>query len=50
MLTPTSGTLLAYLATARVSWAPWAKFILPLWAVNIVVAMILLAVAVKMDF
>ncbi|KGJ99290.1 YfcC family protein [Thalassotalea sp. ND16A] len=50
MLTPTSGTLLAYLATARVSWTQWAKFILPLWAIYIVVAMILLAVSVNMGF
>lgn len=50
MLTPTSGTLLAYLATARVSWSQWAKFILPLWAVYILVAIILLAISVNMGF
>jgi uncharacterized ion transporter superfamily protein YfcC len=50
MLTPTSGTLLAYLATARVSWSEWAKFILPLWAVYILVAIILLAISVNMGF
>ncbi|SEL12857.1 Uncharacterized membrane protein YfcC, ion transporter superfamily [Colwellia chukchiensis] len=50
MLTPTSGTLLAYLATARVSWSQWAKFILPLWAIYIVVAMILLAISVSIGF
>lgn len=50
MLTPTSGTLLAYLATARVSWSQWAKFILPLWAIYIVVAIILLAVSVNIGF
>ncbi len=50
MLTPTSGTLLAYLAIARVSWSQWAKFILPLWAVYILVAIILLAISVYIGF
>lgn len=50
MLTPTSGTLLAYLATARVSWSQWAKFILPLWATYILVAIILLAISVNIGF
>lgn len=50
MLTPTSGTLLAYLAAARVSWSQWAKFIFPLWAIYIVVAIILLAVSVSIGF
>ncbi|MDF2177038.1 YfcC family protein [Aliiglaciecola sp. CAU 1673] len=50
MLTPTSGTLLAYLATAQIGWAQWARFILPLWAIYIVTALILLALAVNMGF
>jgi len=50
MLTPTSGTLLAYLATARVSWSEWAKFVLPLWAIYIALAMILLSFSVYFQF
>lgn len=50
MLTPTSGTLLAYLAIARVSWGEWAKFILPLWAIYIVTAAILLMVSIYIGF
>ena len=46
MLTPTSGTLLAYLAAGRINWIDWAKFILPLWAAFIFIACVLLAVAV----
>ncbi|TNE60925.1 MAG: YfcC family protein [Alphaproteobacteria bacterium] len=50
MITPTSGTLLAYLATAEVGWARWARFILPLWLVFSGVAMVLLTVAVMIRF
>jgi uncharacterized ion transporter superfamily protein YfcC len=50
MITPTSGTLLAYLATAQVSWTRWARFVLPLWAIFSVLAMILLTVAVEIGF
>ncbi len=50
MITPTSGTLLAYLATAQVSWTSWARFILPLWAIFAVLAMILLGVSVEIGF
>lgn len=50
MITPTSGTLLAYLATAQVSWTRWARFVLPLWAVFSVIAMILLAISVELGF
>jgi uncharacterized ion transporter superfamily protein YfcC len=50
MLTPTSGTLLAYLATANVGWPQWARFILPLWAVFIVLAILMLTVAVATGF
>ncbi|MFC3032712.1 YfcC family protein [Pseudoalteromonas fenneropenaei] len=48
MITPTSGTLLAYLATAQVSWSKWAKFILPLCVVFIVIAVALLSAAVAL--
>ena len=46
MLTPTSGTLLAYLAAGRIDWLDWAKFIAPLWAGFIVIACLLLGVSV----
>ncbi|WP_339746618.1 hypothetical protein [uncultured Maricaulis sp.] len=46
MLTPTSGTLLAYLAAGRIEWLDWAKFIAPLWAGFIAIACVLLGVAV----
>ena len=50
ILTPTSGTLLAYLATAQVGWVQWAKFVFWLWVTCIIVAIALLAVAVGIGF
>jgi uncharacterized ion transporter superfamily protein YfcC len=50
MLTPTSGTLLAYLATAQIGWVQWARFILPLWFIFIITAIVLLAVSVNVGF
>jgi len=50
MITPTSGTLLAYLATAQIGWGQWARFILPLWLIFSLVAMILLTIAVEIGF
>ena len=50
MLTPTSGTLLAYLATAQVGWVEWARFVFRLWLIYIVIAIVLLAVAVSVGF
>lgn len=50
MLTPTSGTLLAYLAAAQVSWTQWAKFIVLLWAVFIALAILMLAYAVSVGY
>jgi len=50
MLTPTSGTLLAYLATAQVGWAEWARFIVRLWAIFIVIAIVLLVIAVRIGY
>lgn len=49
-ITPTSGTLLAYLATARVGWGELAKFVFPLWVLFAVTSMILLSVAVMIGF
>ena len=48
LLTPTSGTLLAYLATAQVNWTDWAKAVFWLWLIYIVIAMALLAIAVNL--
>ncbi|CAB0151236.1 hypothetical protein PSI9734_01649 [Pseudidiomarina piscicola] len=48
MITPTSGTLLAYLATAQVPWTQWAKFILPLCLVFIGLATLMLSYAVSL--
>jgi uncharacterized ion transporter superfamily protein YfcC len=48
LLTPTSGTLLAYLATAQVNWTDWARAVFWLWIIYIVIAMALLAVAVSL--
>ena len=50
MLTPTSGTLLAYLATAQVGWVEWARFIFRLWLVYIVLAISMLWIAVAIGF
>jgi len=48
IITPTSGTLLAYLATARIGWWQWAKFVAPLWLAYIFIAMGLLALSVQL--
>jgi len=50
MLTPTSGTLLAYLASANVAWQQWARFIVPLWAIFILLAVGMLCVSVAVGF
>jgi len=50
LLTPTSGTLLAYLATAQVGWWDWAKFVFWLWLIFIGLALVLLTVAVNIGF
>lgn len=50
MITPTSGTLLAYLATAQIGWVQWARFILPLWFIFIITAIVLLAISVSVGF
>lgn len=50
ILTPTSGTLLAYLATAKVGWLEWARFVFWLWLVCIVTAIALLWVAVQIGY
>jgi uncharacterized ion transporter superfamily protein YfcC len=49
LLTPTSGTLLAYLATAQVNWVAWAKAVFWLWVIYIGIAMVLLTFAVRLS-
>ncbi|SFA85546.1 Uncharacterized membrane protein YfcC, ion transporter superfamily [Collimonas sp. OK607] len=46
MITPTSGMLLAYLATGKVGYGTWIRFILPLFAIFTVLAMAVMAFAV----
>ncbi len=50
MLTPTSGTLLAYLATAQVGWVEWARFIFRLWLIYIAIAIVLLGAAISIGY
>lgn len=50
MITPTSGTLLAYLATAQVGWTQWARFVAPLVAIFALMACIMLMFAVYIGF
>jgi uncharacterized ion transporter superfamily protein YfcC len=45
-LTPTSGMLLAYLATGKVAYGAWIRFILPLALVLLVLCMIALSIGV----
>lgn len=46
MITPTSSGLLVLLATAQVGWGQWARYILPLFLIYTVLALLLLAFAV----
>lgn len=50
LLTPTSGTLLAYLAAAQVGWVQWARFAFRLWLVYIALAILMLTVAIETGF
>jgi uncharacterized ion transporter superfamily protein YfcC len=45
MITPTSGMLLAYLATSKVGYGEWVRFVAPLLAVLLVLAVAVLALA-----
>ena len=45
MVTPTSGMLLAYLATAKVGYGEWIRFIAPLLAILVTLAVIVLSLA-----
>lgn len=50
MVTPTSGMLLAYLATGGVGYGQWIRFILPLVGVLFVLSMIIMAIAVAIGY
>lgn len=50
IFTPTSGTLLAYLATAQVPWSTWARFVMPLVGIYIVCCVVLLSIAVLVGY
>lgn len=50
MITPTSGMLLAYLATGRVSYGMWLRFILPLFGILTVLSMLMMAIAVTIGY
>jgi uncharacterized ion transporter superfamily protein YfcC len=50
MLSPTSGMLLAYLATGQVSYSTWARFILPLWVVLAVICFVVIAGAAALGY
>ena len=50
IITPLSGTLMACLAIARISYIEWFKFVLPLLAMWIVAGGVFVAVAVGIDY
>jgi len=50
LLTPTSGTLLAYLAAAQVGWVQWARYAFLLWLIYIGIAIVMLTVALRTGF
>jgi uncharacterized ion transporter superfamily protein YfcC len=49
-LTPTSGMLLAYLATGKVGFGQWIRFVMPLALVLFVLCLIALTIAVQIGF
>lgn len=50
MITPTSGTLLAYLATAKINWIDWAKFVFPLFLIFAGIAVVMLSICVIVGY
>jgi uncharacterized ion transporter superfamily protein YfcC len=46
MVTPTSGMLLAYIAASKVGFGEWIRFIAPLFAAMLALAVIALGIAV----
>ena len=50
MITPTSGMLLAYIAASKVGFGEWIRFILPLFAVLLILAIAALGIAVATGY
>jgi uncharacterized ion transporter superfamily protein YfcC len=50
MISPTSGMLLAYLATANVSFSAWLRFLGPLFAIILVICLATIAGAVALGY
>jgi uncharacterized ion transporter superfamily protein YfcC len=50
MLSPTSGMLLAYLATGQVPYSTWARFILPLWIGLALICFVVIALAAGLGY
>jgi uncharacterized ion transporter superfamily protein YfcC len=50
MISPTSGMLLAYLATAQLPFSTWFRFILPLFGLLTVLAFGVIAFAVQIGY
>jgi len=50
MLSPTSGMLLAYLATGQVPYSTWARFVLPLWAALALICFVVIALAAGLGY
>ena len=49
-LTPTSGMLLAYLATGKITFGQWIRFVFPLAAVLFVLCVVALSIGVAIGF
>ena len=50
IVAPTGGEILAALAICRVPFGKWLKFLLPLFAIWIVTALLFLSVAVRIGY
>jgi uncharacterized ion transporter superfamily protein YfcC len=50
MLSPTSGMLLAYLATGQVAYGEWPRFVLPLWIALVVICFVTIAFAAAFGY
>ncbi len=50
MLSPTSGMFLAHLATGRVSYGAWIRFVWPLWLVLAGLCFLVIALAAVMGY
>jgi uncharacterized ion transporter superfamily protein YfcC len=50
LIFPTSGILMASLAVAEIPWTKWIRWVMPLFYIWLVIAIITLAVAVMIDW